>query len=143
MKKHLSTILLSIISAFILIGCAQVVNEPKPTVPDRPQSGKALVFFYRRGGFANCARGMEVTDGEKIIGDLSSGSYFVYQAEPGSHRFIVNGHDEDTVAQTLVAGQTYYFRCRFGGLHYPVDSVTPDKASAQMKHLQRVHWNGH
>ena len=91
-------------------------------------------------------RGMEVNDGDKPVGDLSNGSYFVYQAAPGVHRFIVNGHDEDTVSYTAVAGQTYYYRCTIepGAWlpHYPVDSVMPDQATAEMQHLQRVHWNG-
>ena len=138
---------LALLFILALAGCAAVDKESTPATPDRPLPGKALVIFYRPGRYVGWARGLEVTDGDKIIGDLSNGSYFVYQAAPGSHRFIVNGHDEDTVAYTLAPNQTYYYRCTIEmGMwlpHYPVESVMADQARSEMQRLQRVRWNGH
>jgi hypothetical protein len=130
-----------------LAGCADVDKETTPSAPDKAQPGKALVYFYRPERYVGWMRGLEIDDGTTAIGDLSNGSFFVYQAAPGAHHFVGNGHDEDSVSYPLAPGHTYYYRCTIEmGMwlpHYPVESVMPDQASAEIANLQRVHWDGH
>jgi hypothetical protein len=135
-----------LLGVLALAGCADVDKESTPAVPDKPQPGKALVYFYRVHRYVGWARGIEIDDGTTPIGDLSNGSYFVFQASPGLHHFVGNGHDEDSVSYPLAPNHTYYFRCGIEmGMwlpHYPVESVMGDQASAEMATLQRVHWEG-
>src|SRR4051794_26810833 len=102
--------LLAPISLLVLLlaGCAVVEPEKNPAGGDRPQPGKALVYFYRPGRFVGSLRGVQISDGRTALGDLGNGTYFVYQTSPGSHLFNGNGHTEDATPVRLEPNRTYY-----------------------------------
>src|SRR3954466_1853034 len=80
-------------AAFIfctLASCATVQRENAPTTADRPKSGKGLVVFYREKKLEGWAVGYNVRDGDKAIGGLPNGSYFVYDVTPGPHTFAAS-----------------------------------------------------
>lgn len=131
----------------LMAGCADVEKDTSHAGPDRPQPGKALAIFYRPGRYVGCMRGLEVSDRQTPVGDLSNGSYFVYQASPGEHLFNLNGHDEDAVVGHLAPNHIYHYRCTIEmgawSPHYHVDEVSADTAAGEMQGLNRVRWLGH
>lgn len=128
----------------VLSACAVVEREKAPSGGDHPQAGKALVYFYRPKRFVGSARGVQISDRKVPIGDLGSGTYFVYQATAGEHLFNGNGATEDAVPVRLEPNHTYYFRCIIEpGMwlpHYSVEQV-PNQ-SGLPEGLKRVRWLG-
>lgn len=128
----------------VLSSCASVEQEAVPSRPDRPKSGKALVIFYRERHFAGSAMGYDILDNGVKIGGLSNGSYFVYQASPGSHRLSAVGAATDEKVTRVEAGKTYYIRgevqvglfVEIGRPHLTL--VTQEEGANAIKDLRRV-----
>jgi hypothetical protein len=96
--------------SFSVFGCATVQREAAPSAPDRPQKGKGLVIFYREGKLQGWAVGYNIRDGEREIGGLPNGSYFVYHATPGNHTFAASTERTSQRTVDVVPGKTYYLR---------------------------------
>lgn len=124
---------------WLLTGCAAnhltVVDDGAKVT--RPAPGKALVIFLRPSNYGGPVPS-PVYDGETFIGTLTGGKHFAYQAEPGSHMFMVIGENADFMRAQLIAGKTYYagvfarpgvWKARFGFRPYNGSSVTDAKAA--------------
>ena len=83
-------------------------REAAPALPDRPQSGKALVIVYRERHFTGGGVSYKVYDNGTRIGGLPNGAYFVYQAKPGLHKFTASTEVTDEKPLMVEAGKTYY-----------------------------------
>lgn len=87
---------------------------------------------------------MQIFDGQKPLGTLTSGSYLDFMADPGTRVFKAAAAGSGTMpyATTLAGGRTYYFLAYFLGAQTkgdaaltPMDAAT---ATAQMKDLKAV-----
>lgn len=47
-------------------------------------------------------------EGEKKLGKLRSGKYFVASVEPGTHQHTVHSEARDVLTMEIEAGETYY-----------------------------------
>jgi hypothetical protein len=96
--------------SFSFCGCASVQRQAAPSSPDRPKPGKGLVIFYREGKLEGGLVAYNVRDGEKEIGGLPNGSYFVYDATPGTHTFAASTEATSKRTIDVQPGKTYYVR---------------------------------
>ena len=80
------------------------------TVPPAP-AGKALVVFYRPGGYAGSLISCAVSEDGKTVSSLPPKHYFILIAEPGRHTYSVASESIDKVVLTLKPGETMYTRC--------------------------------
>lgn len=60
------------------------------------------------------AVGFGVREGDRKIGGLPNGSYFVFQTAPGTHTFSASTEVTKTVTVNVKAGQTYYIQGSLG-----------------------------
>jgi Protein of unknown function (DUF2846) len=128
--------------SFIICACASVQRQAAPSSPDRPKPGKGLVHFYREKKLEGWGVGYNIRDGEKKIGGLPNGSYFVYDATPGPHRFSAS--TESTAERTIEVqpGKTYYVRGEVemglfvGRPHLTI--VDPAEGASAINGLKRV-----
>jgi len=60
------------------------------------------------------AVGFGVWDGDRKIGGLPNGSYFVYDAAPGTHTFSASTEVKKTVTINVKPGKTYYIEGTLG-----------------------------
>jgi hypothetical protein len=124
------------IALLLLSACASLNQTPLSVPPD-----KAHVYIYRRAVPFGPAE-MQIYDGQKDLGILTSGSYMDFMADPGTRVFkaLAPGSGNMPYATTLAGGRTYYFLAYFLGEQSignaaltPMDSTT---ATAQMKDLK-------
>ena len=73
-------------------------------------TGTGSVVFFRESKFAGAAVSFKVREGEKELGKLSSGSYFIATLPPGAHEFAVHSEAKDVLNLEVEAGQTYYIQ---------------------------------
>ncbi|MBS0194568.1 MAG: DUF2846 domain-containing protein [Proteobacteria bacterium] len=73
-----------------------------------PPEGKGQIVFFREKKFVGAAVSFKVREGDKELGKLSYGSYFVVPVEPGKHDYIVHSEAKDTLHMEIEAGETYY-----------------------------------
>lgn len=77
----------------------------------KPEDGKALVVFLRPSFYGGgiSASVYDAPDGEtRFIGLVQHKHKVAYQADPGTHRFMVIAENADFLDATLEAGKTYY-----------------------------------
>lgn len=105
-------------------------------------SGKGIVTFYRESRLVGMAIGYNVREDGQKIGGLPNGSYFVYQATPGTHRYTAATESTDQAVLTVQAGKSYYVRgaIRMGlAVGRPELTVVPaQEATAMLPKLRRV-----
>src|SRR4029079_15534558 len=86
-------------SAFLLLALAVTgapradAAAPSPAVVaavGTPPPGKALVVFFRPSKFVAGGVGFKVREGEKVLGKLGNGKYFVSTVAPGAHTYVVH-----------------------------------------------------
>jgi hypothetical protein len=77
----------------------------------RPAPGKALVVFLRPE-YVGYAIQAVVYDDVQFIGVVSRHSAVAYQAEPGTHRFMVVSEAADFMDADLARGRTYFVQVR-------------------------------
>lgn len=128
--------------AIFLTSCASVEREAAPASPDRPEPGKALVIFYRERHYIGGGVSYKVLDNGMRIGGLANGTYFVYQAKPGAHKFTASTEATGEHVLTVEAGKTYYIRgeIRVGVLVGEPELIIADSKEAvgAIKGLRRV-----
>lgn len=100
--------------AMMLCGCASVQKDTASITQDRPKPGKALIYFYRPRRIMGMAVGFGTWEGDRKIGGLPNGSYFVYDASPGTHNFSASTEVTKTVTINVKAGTTYYIEGTLG-----------------------------
>ena len=142
MTKPTISVLNVLVWVAFLGACATVQRQAAPATPDRPKPGKALVYFYREKKLAGWGVGYNVRDGETRIGGLPNGSYFVYDATPGSHTFSAATEARAERTLKIEAGKSYYIRGEiemgmFVGRPY-LTIVDPQEGAAAIKGLKRV-----
>lgn len=94
---------------------APVAAAP-PAVPSAtaPDSGKAMVIFYRPSRFVGGGVGFIVREGTTELGKLRSGKYFTLQVAPGKHTYVVHSEVKDELTIDADAGETYYIEGEVG-----------------------------
>lgn len=92
-----------------LCSCASSLMTTVPSGDALPNFGpdKALVNFIRASGLGGAVQSV-LYDGEKYIGTISAGTRVSYQAEAGSHLFMVTGDSADFMMAELLPGKEYY-----------------------------------
>ena len=112
MKK----IILMLVLVMAVSGCATPIfmdlkkRELHYTPSGDPNKG--LIYVYRDDEFFGCARGIYVTGNDVLIGGLNSGTYFVYEADPGKIIISVQNWLGDDPSRTIDVkpGQKYYLK---------------------------------
>jgi len=79
-----------------------------------PPEGKGQVVFFRPSNMLGMALSFSVHEGDKGIGKLGNGSYFVHVAEPGPHLFTIQSEVTDKLTLEVDAGETYYVKQTIG-----------------------------
>ncbi|MDD4877275.1 MAG: DUF2846 domain-containing protein [Dehalococcoidales bacterium] len=107
---------------FNLCGCATPMmvglkKGPTHYVPSGDPN-KGFIYIYREAEYFGCVRGIYVTANGKRIGGLNSGSYFVYEADPGDIVISVENWLGENPSRKIhvEAGKKYYLKgyLRFG-----------------------------
>ena len=78
--------------------------------------GKGRVVFYRPGTFVGMAIPCNIHEGDskEDIARLGSGKYFIHDAEPGAHAYMVQSEAKDYLNMEVEAGETYFVSCTIG-----------------------------
>jgi uncharacterized caspase-like protein len=108
-------------------------------------AGRATVYFIRKPKFVASAADVLVSDKGRIIGKLTSGSYFVYDAPEGD--LLVNfestiGGGSVSRAFNVGAGRTYYIEAEqlfSGGV--VVRTLDQGSGTAELRNLQQARGN--
>lgn len=79
-----------------------------------PPEGKGQVVFFRPSSMLGMALSFSVHEGEKGIGKLGNGSYFVHVADPGTHLFTIQSEVTDKLTLEIDPGETYYVKQTIG-----------------------------
>lgn len=82
-------------------------TETSGKIPAAP-SDKGLIVFFRPSKFTGGAIGFKVREGDKELGKLRSGNYFIHLAEPGTHEYTVHSEAKDVIALEVEEGETYF-----------------------------------
>ncbi|MBW8814762.1 MAG: DUF2846 domain-containing protein [Caulobacterales bacterium] len=101
-----------------------------------PTDGKGQVVFFRPSRFVGAAVSFSVHEGDKGVGKLGNGSYFVLAADPGAHDYSIQMEAKDTLHMEVEAGETYYVQETIGmGVVAARPHLTPsDKATFDEQH---------
>lgn len=99
----------------LLLAMAQLAGAGDPPAAQPAEAsasadagGTGTVIFFRPKKFAGGAVGFKVREGEKVLGKLRSGNYFVVHVAPGKHEYTVHSESKDVLAMEVDAGETYY-----------------------------------
>lgn len=97
--------------------------QPNPTAPEQtaqkqvqiaipaaPADKAQIVFFRSWRALHSVMSSNPVWEGDKQVGVLKNGTYFVHVTEPGTHKYQVKVVHENELKLELKAGQTYYVR---------------------------------
>lgn len=73
-----------------------------------PPAGKGQIVFYRRSDITGAWTSFTIREGDKDVGKLKNGSYFVDVVEPGPHTFVLHNLARKQITVDVQPGQTYY-----------------------------------
>lgn len=113
----------------------EVADSRVPT----PATEKGQVIFFRAPFIVGGAVSFSVREGSIRLGELGSGSYFIYVGDPGDHTFTSRSEATDTLHMELDAGETYFVEVTVGaGFLVFRPHLTPSDAAtfAKMKSLR-------
>jgi len=117
---------MAVILLLTISGCAtsMVLGLKKGSYVPSGDPNKGYIYIYRTSGYLGCLRGIFVTTNGKRIGGLNSGSYFVYEADPGEVIISVeNWLGKNPSRKIMVeAGKKYYVR---GSIEFGIIDATP------------------
>ena len=134
----------------MLNACATMPSHQNLVVTTPPSQikaaqDKALVCFLRESQFLGGGVSYFIYDGELQIGGLRSGSYFIYNTDPGQHTFWAETETKVFVTLDLDAGQEYFV---VGGVtmgawigHPTFTQVTPEVALPMLPDLDYTVFN--
>ncbi|WP_205690193.1 hypothetical protein, partial [Caulobacter sp. SLTY] len=97
-----------------------------PGVINAPAAGKGQVVFFRPGKFAGSAVSYKVRTGpdlQQVLGTMSSGVYFTFEADPGSYVFSGATESKDAITVEIEEGETTFVE---GGLAIGIVMGRPD-----------------
>jgi hypothetical protein len=77
-------------------------------------AGKGQVVFFRESKLGGMALSFSVHEGDKGVGKLSNGSYFVVVSDPGQHTFTIQSEATDRLTLEVESGETYYVKQSIG-----------------------------
>lgn len=105
-----------------------------------PGTGRATVYFIRKPKFVGGMVDVLVSDKGRVIGKLTSGSYFIYEAPEGD--LLVNfeasmGGGSVSRAFNVAAGRTYYIEAEqlwVGGIE--IRTLDQSNGAAELRNLQ-------
>jgi hypothetical protein len=89
-------------------GDAKAKDQASAVQLPPPPTGKGQVVFFRRSAFKAIAMTYSVREGDKVVGTLGNGSYFVLTADPGPHEYRVISDIRDVLHMEVEAGETHY-----------------------------------
>lgn len=93
---------------------AKEAAAPAATKVPPPPEGKGQVVFFRPSNMLGMALSFSVHEGDKGIGKLGNGSYFVHTADPGQHLFTIQSEVTDKLTLEIEPGETYYVKQTIG-----------------------------
>lgn len=109
------------------------------SVVGQPEAGKAQIVFFRASKFTGAAIKVAVYEGDKPLGVLKSGTYFVASVEPGTHQFAVNAKGKDPLPMEVEAGETYYVNGSISmGVLAGNSNLSPSDAAAYQASLPKL-----
>ena len=73
-----------------------------------PPAGMGQIVFFRPSRFVGMAVSFSVREGDKGVGKLTNGTYFVLPAEPGIKEYNISFEARDTLRLEVEEGETYY-----------------------------------
>jgi hypothetical protein len=118
------------------------VAQPMSTaasVVGTPEAGKAQIVFFRASKFTGSAIKVAIYEGDKPLGVLKSGTYFVVSAEPGKHEYAVNAKGKDPLPMELEAGEIYYVNGSISmGFVKGNSNLSPSDAAAYQADLPKL-----
>lgn len=129
MKKY-SFIASCLIMSLILSGCATGLpvsyrdRSPQTMIFDNT---KGYLYFYRPCVIWGAARGLSVFEGDDKIGSLNCSKYFIYEVNPGAHKFHAEDwlREEQVLTIDVQPGQKYFIKADLGiGIIDAVPSLT-------------------
>lgn len=88
------------------VAAAPAVAQLNPI--DAPPPGMGQVVFYRPSRLVGMALSFSVRDGNKGVGKLTNGTYFVLPVEPGIKEYNISSEARDTLRLEVDEGETYY-----------------------------------
>jgi hypothetical protein len=135
------------IAALALFGAMVAAqNTPVSSAQFAPVADMGTIVFFREKKFAGGGVRYKVREGDVELGRLSSGSYFVVQAAPGTHEYTVHSEAKDILTLEVEAGEIYYV---LGGVTVgvlagrpnlsPSDGATFDAMSEKLKDVTGEH----
>ena len=105
----------------------------------KPESGKALIVFFRANRFAGAAINFKVRENEVELGKLKSGSYILAQVEPGKHTYTVHSEAKDITNIEVEAGETYFVAGAITmGFMAGRPNLTPSTATAFQAEMKKM-----
>lgn len=120
MKKETTYFFALCCALTLFFGCAapmsvNMVKHQGRYIPTE-NANKGLIYIYRESAYGASLRGIYVTADGKRVGALNSGTYFVYEANPGSVVISVeNWMSKEDPSRTIKveAGKSYYIQGGF------------------------------
>lgn len=113
---------------------------PAPAPIAAPTGDMGAVVFFRASKFAGSAVSFKVREGDRELGKLSSGNYFIVQVPTGPHAYTVHSEAKDVLNLEVERGETYYVQGSISmGLLVgrpnlsPSDAATFDGMKAKLK----------
>ncbi len=93
----------------LLGGCASMKMQKVPLV-STPRTNTALVTFVRPSIFFGDGVGVDIWDGERVIGVLGAGKLVQYEAESGKHLFLASAENWSYTTADLLPGRRYFIK---------------------------------
>ena len=103
-KSLITIALLSLIA--LLTGCASVTKQSVNIFPE-PKPDKGLVYFYREKQMMGMAISFDVKEGDKVIGAIANGTYFLIFADPGKHTYTASTEAASSRTIDIEGGKVY------------------------------------
>lgn len=73
-----------------------------------PPPGKGQIVFFRPSRFVGMAVSFSVREGDKGVGKLTNGTYFILPVDPGVHEYNISFETRDNLRMEIEEGETYY-----------------------------------
>ncbi|MCC2637083.1 MAG: hypothetical protein K0Q68_802 [Moraxellaceae bacterium] len=78
------------------------------SVIGQPAAGKGQIVFFRPKKLMGAVFGFKVREEKQELGVMHNGTYFVLDAEPGKHSYVVHSEAKDVLTLEVEAGEVYY-----------------------------------
>ena len=100
--------------AMMVSGCATggPISSRKNVQPLVYDASKSYVYFYRPCMIWGVARGITVYDDKNNIGGINCSTYFIYETNPGVHKFHAGDRirQEKVLEMVLQPGSKYFIK---------------------------------